>query len=410
MAKESFLAKLRGRLDSEPPDEGGDADDNGQGRRVRRRKRPLHLAVVALQLILLLYIVFLVISGSGSGGLAALSVSLACVAVGALLGFIFAIPKRTEVALIKAPDSENGEAGAAPAVRATVPESAYRPNTSLEEISDWLTKIIVGLGLVQAQSIGRFVREQGAAIAPELYGEGAAPILGSATLVAISVLTFLTSFLYFRLYLAEEFTRSDVDALRAQSGYEKAKEKGRTQVLGPRTALKAIARSSAVALPSSAGHEAEARVAAASGGDTGSGGARSTLEETIERKLAAMRDNPLDPSDPAKGMFGGKSRVVDPLSRELKGTVRAMRGDPNNFKIDLVLKSEDPKIRGQVVFFYHPTFDVSHERVRVSGGEARIRLYAYGAFTVGALADDGETELELDLSEIEGAPELFLEN
>ena len=63
-------------------------------------------------------------------------------------------------------------------------------------------------------------------------------------------------------------------------------------------------------------------------------------------------------------------------------------------------------LTGEVAFFYHPTFQVPYERIRVSDGVARVRLYAYGAFTVGALAEDG-TELELDLASLESAPRAF---
>lgn len=407
MSESKLLADLMGLLKSSSTDDSAEGDDGKTSGRVRRRKRPLHLAVVLLIALLLLYIGFLVLR-PGSASAAALAVALACVAVGALLGFIFAIPKRTEVALIKA-DPGPDSTGAAPAVRTNLPESAYRPNTSLEEISDWLTKIIVGLGLVQSQEIGRFVRDQGAAIAPELYGRAATPILGSATLVAITVLTFLTSFLYFRLYLAEEFTRSDSDALRAQIGYELAKEKGRAQVLGPRTALKAIARSSAVATSSTSPSDDSVAAEAQDGDADAHSETRVTLDDQIALKLAQMRDNPLDPADPAKGMFGGKAINLIP-PRVLDATVRRMRNDPKNFKIDLFLRSEEPKARGDVVFFYHPTFESSHERVRIAGGQAHVRLYAYGAFTVGALVDDGEIELELDLAEIPGVPEEFLDN
>src|SRR5215831_10896013 len=61
-----------------------------------------------------------------------------------LIGFIFGVPF-----------SRDG-AGAAPKVASTPDRaesegsfSAYRANTSLEQISDWLTKMLVGVGLVE---------------------------------------------------------------------------------------------------------------------------------------------------------------------------------------------------------------------------------------------------------------------
>ena len=44
----------------------------------------------------------------------------------------------------------------------------------------------------------------------------------------------------------------------------------------------------------------------------------------------------------------------------------------------------------------------------VADGRATLRIQnAYGVFTVGALADGGETELELDLATVEAFPDWF---
>src|SRR6266508_6277591 len=54
---------------------------------------------------------------------------------GGLLGFLFGIPRSL--------------AGPEGSVDGAAAGGAYRPNTNLEQISDWLTKILVGVGLVQ---------------------------------------------------------------------------------------------------------------------------------------------------------------------------------------------------------------------------------------------------------------------
>jgi hypothetical protein len=77
----------------------------------------------------------------------ALVLSMASVAVGTLLGFLFGIPK-----ILQHPSAPKSP-------EAVIPEDSpastpiFITNTSLEEISDWLTKIIIGLGLVQFQTI-----------------------------------------------------------------------------------------------------------------------------------------------------------------------------------------------------------------------------------------------------------------
>src|SRR6059036_633347 len=43
-------------------------------------------------------------------------------------------------------------------------------------------------------------------------------------------------------------------------------------------------------------------------------------------------------------------------------------------------------------------------------GVARLRVVAYGAFTVGVEADEGKTQLELDLAELPKVPKAFRES
>src|SRR5262245_43225237 len=63
--------------------------------------------------------------------------SLGCIASGLLVGFLFALPRTTEGTEVK-PASGSGGAGEAQLAR------RLRVNTNLEQISDWVTKIIVG--------------------------------------------------------------------------------------------------------------------------------------------------------------------------------------------------------------------------------------------------------------------------
>jgi hypothetical protein len=67
--------------------------------------------------------------------------------IGALLGFLFGIPR---------------------ALSGTAREPGLRSNTNLEQISDWLTKILVGVGLVEigqiADSVARLVTSLGPAL------------------------------------------------------------------------------------------------------------------------------------------------------------------------------------------------------------------------------------------------------
>lgn len=82
-----------------------------------------------------------------------LVVSAAATAVGCLLGFLFGIPRSLQgSAPVRSSEPRPSAAGSPdqPRTAASVAR-AFMSNTSLEEISDWLTKIIIGLGLVQFQ-------------------------------------------------------------------------------------------------------------------------------------------------------------------------------------------------------------------------------------------------------------------
>jgi len=79
--------------------------------------------------------------------------ALACYAIGSLLGFLFGIPRvlQGRVANSDSPSSSGG-----PGSR---PGATYQLliNTNLDDISDWLTKIVVGVGLVQLKTIPGFI-------------------------------------------------------------------------------------------------------------------------------------------------------------------------------------------------------------------------------------------------------------
>jgi hypothetical protein len=113
---------------------------------------------------------------------------------------------------------------------------------------------------------------------------------------------------------------------------------------------------------------------------------------------------PSDPDDPQKGQWGG--RAVRP-ARELRA--RVAPADPGWFEVTLEIVSTNPvsPLEGWARFHLHPTFSYSQPEVAVRQGKATLSLRAWGAFTVGAEADDGQTRLELDLSELKDAPQEF---
>jgi hypothetical protein len=113
--------------------------------------------------------------------------------------------------------------------------------------------------------------------------------------------------------------------------------------------------------------------------------------------------------DPWKGVFGG-----EPIAngRRIDAKVEPLGVDGQLFTVRLRVTSTTPSrpMGDAVQFFLHPSFGNDRPVVAVGpSGAAELVLRAYGAFTVGVLADNGETRLELDLAELPHAPRAFRE-
>jgi hypothetical protein len=133
--------------------------------------------------------------------------ALGCLAVGALAGFVFGIPRVQQDAPVVPPSG----AAAAPAAVEPITRRKYKllANTNLEQISDWLTKIIVGVGLVEAKQIpgylGRLARFIGLAIRPADGGE----VFALAITMHFAVWGFICAYLMTRVYLTGTFFRAE---------------------------------------------------------------------------------------------------------------------------------------------------------------------------------------------------------
>lgn len=122
-------------------------------------------------------------------------VALASVSLGALLGFLFGVPPTSPSTELSA-NNENKTSG------------EVLKNTSLQEISSWLTKIIVGAGLVNLKQLAIWIGERGAEIGKDL-SPGAARIFGSALIVYFFIVGFIAAYTYTRTKVASLFAASD---------------------------------------------------------------------------------------------------------------------------------------------------------------------------------------------------------
>lgn len=131
-------------------------------------------------------------------------IALAAAVVGAILGFLFGIP-RTLTGSVDAVASGTE----APLVRGQASPTRYIDNTNLEQLSDWLTKILVGVGLTQIPTLKAHALSLAAALKEPLGATGSASAFGMAVVLFFTVLGFLRAYLWTRLNLKSALKDAD---------------------------------------------------------------------------------------------------------------------------------------------------------------------------------------------------------
>lgn len=140
-------------------------------------------------------------------GSTALVIAAAATAAGAFFGFLFGIPRALQSEAPTAPpagaagEEEDGQ------------KPRYAANTNLEQISDWLTKILVGVGLTQIGSIPGAVAKYANATAPALGGRAGSAVFSVSLLIYFLIVGFLTGYILTRLYLGSALRRADLASI-----------------------------------------------------------------------------------------------------------------------------------------------------------------------------------------------------
>jgi CheY-like chemotaxis protein len=199
-------------MDTEPADE-AHAPRFGGYKNARR------LLIGGMVVGFALPVVFSLQSSTPSQVLSTLTVGLAVVvaslAIGGLIGFVFGIPR-----LLQAESTPPGPAAPGEPERPGR-RAPYAGNTSLEQISDWLTKIIVGVGLTQLANVPAALASLGQTLAGGLGNLPGAAVFGAGLVVYAVLDGFFLSYFWTRLYLPSLFVESDLSALLTN-----AKERG----------------------------------------------------------------------------------------------------------------------------------------------------------------------------------------
>jgi hypothetical protein len=119
----------------------------------------------------------------------ALALSAAAFLAGALPGFLFGIPHMVQGAT------------------SSINDAQYQGNTNLEQVSDWLTKIIVGVGLVQIGRVLPALGRLGSSLRAPLGGQPSSAAFGLGTAISYALLGFFFVYLWSRVVFTPQLNR-----------------------------------------------------------------------------------------------------------------------------------------------------------------------------------------------------------
>jgi hypothetical protein len=281
---------------------------------------------------------------------------------GGVLGFLFGLPRFLVGTGTEGQRPANGDK-----YEDALRMRRFTANSNLEQISDWLTKIIVGLGLINLgrtpKALSRFARF----FQPTLSKHGAmlALMLAGANLLV----GFLMLYSWTRIPFLHELETAERDLGDDYRGRElRSKE---------------------------AASQRDKKIF-----DIGRPNMAST--QNVARDFGVEASD--NPDDPWKGAFGGNS-VKGKYSLS---AVVVEAETPDWFYITLTARSSD-RSEFELTFLLHPTFGGRTSKVASKGGVVPLVLKGWGAFTVGAIIESVEAtvELELDLAMLPGVPALF---
>lgn len=306
----------------------------------------------------------------------AVLISGACFSAGALTGFLFAIPKLLQNTNLLPEQIKQDQ-------------TVILHNDNLVQISDWLTKIIVGVGLTQLNNIPDGLSAVGKQLGKS-FGDGDhGSNIASGCVLYFVVVGFLSAYIWTRLYFVK-LLRQNIDELQKQQ-IEKLEK----------LAVSAVADKNQHSIrESTVASDATSLDFLMENSETVVSSALDELKEKVSEVLKSKETR--DTDDLQKGIWGGKSELNGRMIR-----ANVIQNQNSGFYEIVVTVSDKTKVMTEpVAIFVHDSFEFPQNVIYVkpnANGLAQITLTAYEAFTIGALFADG-TELELDLNEQKGYP------
>jgi hypothetical protein len=295
----------------------------------------------------------------------------------------------------------------------------YAFNNSLVEISDWLTKIIVGLALINLKGIPGYFLNLGEYVSVSTKYKG--ELLNIYTISIVIYFGFLGLYIgynYMRLVLSNKYKKADDRLIRKALEEEKEKAlklkeesnqkdlkinqieniiKDKEQIT--KALLKKINKPETLQINKESA--IKKLIASKDVNDN-----KKTIEQYVDKmvadaKLKLQKGLTFNDSDPQNGQWGQHAIINE---RQLTATV--LEETKGLYKIKLKVISTNPDNNpldssDLVLFALHSTFgDPPIRLLRVENQCAELELYSYESFTVGVFVDKGTTELELNLAEL----------
>ena len=299
---------------------------------------------------------------------------------GIILGFLFGMPRSEK---FRYKNSGGGDSGQN--------TSWYSDNTNLEDVSDWLTKIIVGLSLVNFDTILKYTGLSAKNIAISLSGNSkdvSAYSLSYAIIIAFIAAGFIISYLW-------AFTELRTILIKMK--------KNDLSIITPEMAEAISSGLSQKAVKTEPDVFNAEQIEERAKGDEG-------LQEFIKKvkeKLATKEGK--DKSDLQKNRWGGE-KVRD--NKRIEGSVSGSLSAAKFFDLKLRVSSTEKAnpLKGWVAFFVHDSFGFTDDVLYTNAdktGFAEVPLVAYETFTAGAFTQQDQTELEIDLNNEKGFPTDF---
>jgi hypothetical protein len=318
--------------------------------------------------------------------LAELILATASLVSGGFVGFLFGIPRAVPTRSVAIPGAGTG---------GDATTTDYEPSNNLEQIADWLTKILIGIGLVELQELTAALGRVGDRMAA-VFGVPSANIVSQLVLVTFVVTGFLASFLWTRVYYGKIQTIADVDVrsilmrLRNAERSAKTAEKISTDLVTGELTPGVPARTATAAAMLARNDPVSA------------------LPDAVRDRISQLREwDPLDwDSDPLAGLFPDAPREAN--GRRLEASIDTVLARALIIKLT-VRRISGPALQQPVLFLLHPTFGNRVEIAIPKGDVAEIKIVSEGWFTAGAIADGGDTVLAYSLNKLPNAPKWFVD-